>query len=161
MPCTVLEKICNAYTWRVKEVAILTAHTRPTRVCMAPSLSPASVAFSVKKKYTLSLSLSSLSGMRWAAMNLGSAEEEVRDVDVDIPNSIQSKWWVVKAAVSVLLMMLKIKCYMLLKDPVAYTNDKTHSPAWHCLLWYSHCTNCKCKDNKMELLNNFFFEKVN
>lgn len=84
-------KKCNVYTRRVKEVAILTAHTRPMRVCMAPSLSPASVAFSVKKKYTLSLSLSSLSGMRWAAMNLGSAEEEVRDVDVDIPNNIQSK----------------------------------------------------------------------
>lgn len=84
-------KKCNVYTRRVKEVAILTAHTRPMRVCMAPSLSPASVAFSVKKKYTLSLSLSSLSGMRWAAMNLGSAEEEVRDEDVDIPNNIQSK----------------------------------------------------------------------
>lgn len=45
---------------------------------MAPSLSPASVAFSVKKKYTLSLSLSSLSGMRWAAMNFGSAEGDVK-----------------------------------------------------------------------------------
>lgn len=64
----------NVYRWLLK---CLTAHTRPTRVCMAPSLSPASVAFSVKKKYTLSSSLSSLSGMRWAAMNLGSVEEGV------------------------------------------------------------------------------------
>lgn len=65
-----------------KQLKYLTAHTRPTRVCMAPSLSPVSVAFSVKKKYTLSLSLSSLSGMRWAAMNLGSVEEDVGEVNI-------------------------------------------------------------------------------
>lgn len=57
----------------------LTAQTLPTRVWMAPSLSPASTAFSVKKKYTLSLSLSALSGMRWAATNFGSGREEGRD----------------------------------------------------------------------------------
>lgn len=33
-----------------QDAKALTAHTRPTRVCMAPSLSPSSVAFSVKKK---------------------------------------------------------------------------------------------------------------
>ncbi len=59
-------------------VVYLTAHNRPICVCMAPSSSRSalSVALSVKKKYILSSSLSALSGMRWAAINLGSAHAQ-------------------------------------------------------------------------------------
>ncbi len=59
-------------------VVCLTAHNRPICVCMAPSSSRSalSVALSVKKKYILSSSLSALSGMRWAAINLGSVHAQ-------------------------------------------------------------------------------------
>lgn len=89
--------IAFAHRWKRKRIKIviqqylpqfiflhLTLHIWPILAWVAFPVCSPSIAFSRKKKYTLSSSGLSLSGMRWALMNLGSEGQIIRYILIHI-----------------------------------------------------------------------------